>query len=174
MEAGGSDRSIFIQMPTALSIPMNTTKYNWGFESLPEPGLDGRVLHWPRGKVLGGSSSIKGMVFVRGHASDFDEWEEHGARDWSYQHCLPYFRKLESWMGGRDAWRGGDGPIQVNNGNNRKNPLYNAFIDAGVQASYGETPDYNGARQEGFGPMHMNIKGGVRDSTTNAYLAPRL
>jgi len=98
VEAGGSDRSIFIQMPTALFIPMNTTKYNWGFESLPETGLDGRVLHCPRGKVLGGSSSINGMVFVCGHASDFDEWEEHGARDWSYQHCLPYFRKLESCL----------------------------------------------------------------------------
>ncbi|MFK8029348.1 MAG: choline dehydrogenase [Gammaproteobacteria bacterium] len=172
LEAGGSDRSIFIQMPTALSIPMNTEKYNWQFESLPEPGLDGRVLHCPRGKVLGGSSSINGMVFVRGNARDFDEWEEAGADKWSYRYCLPYFKKLESWMGGGNAFRGDDGPINVCNGNNRKNPLYNAFIEAGVQAGYAETDDYNGAQQEGFGPMHMNIKNGVRDSAANAYLIP--
>lgn len=172
LEAGGSDRSLFIQMPTALSIPMNTTRYNWQFESQPEPGLDGRVLHCPRGKVLGGSSSINGMVFVRGHARDFDEWEEHGAEQWGYRHCLPYFRKLESWMGGPDPYRGGSGPVAVCNGNNRKNPLYNAFIEAGQQAGYSATSDYNGARQEGFGPMHMNIRNGVRDSAANAYLKP--
>jgi choline dehydrogenase len=114
------------------------------------------------------------MVFVRGHASDFDEWEEHGAREWGYAHCLPYFRKLERWMHGADDYRGGDGPVAVGNGNNRQNPLYNAFIEAGVQAGYSETPDYNGARQEGFGPMHMNVEDGVRCSTAKAYLSPAL
>lgn len=97
LEFGGSDRSIFIQMPTALSIPMNSKKYNWFYESEPEPGLDGRRMHCPRGKVLGGSSSINGMVYVRGHALDFDEWQQQGAVDWDYQHCLPYFRKAEDW-----------------------------------------------------------------------------
>ena len=112
------------------------------------------------------------MVFVRGHAADFDEWEEQGADEWGYKHCLPYFKKLENWMEGGDTYRGGSGPVAVCNGNNRQNPLYDAFIEAGVQAGYNETLDYNGARQEGFGPMHMNIKDGVRGSTANAYLTP--
>ncbi|WP_343559594.1 choline dehydrogenase [Kiloniella sp. b19] len=174
LEFGGSDKSIFIQMPTALSIPMNTTKYNWDFESQPEPHMKNRRFHTPRGKVLGGSSSINGMVFVRGHACDFDEWEEQGAKDWSYKHCLPYFKRNETWMNGEDQYRGGSGPVHTNNGNNRQNPLYNAFIKAGVEAGYGETEDYNGYRQEGFGPMHMNVKNGVRWSTANAYLKPSL
>ncbi len=172
IEAGGSDRSIFIQMPTALSIPMNTKKYNWHYESLPEPGLNGRRMHCPRGKVLGGSSSINGMVYVRGHAEDFDEWEALGAKNWAYRHCLPYFKKLEDWAFDADTYRGKGGPIAVNNGNNRQNPLYNVFIKAGEQAGYGATEDYNGQHQEGFGPMHMNIKNGVRWSTANAYLKP--
>lgn len=174
LEAGGSDRSVFIQMPTALSIPMNTKKYNWHFESEPEPYLDDRRMHCPRGKVLGGSSSINGMVFVRGHAKDFDQWESLGARNWSYQHCLPYFRKMENWMHGGNDYRGGSGPVSVNNGNNRQNPLYNAFIEAGQQAGYALTEDYNGAQQEGFGAMQMNVHKGRRWSTANAYLKPAM
>ncbi|MGB0845010.1 MAG: GMC family oxidoreductase N-terminal domain-containing protein, partial [Alphaproteobacteria bacterium] len=175
LEAGGSDKSIFIQMPTALSIPMNMKKYNWGFESIPEPALGGRLMHCPRGKALGGSSSINGMVYVRGCAGDFDEWEEQGATGWGYRHCLPYFQKQEDWHGGEDSYRGDDGPVTVNNGNDRTfNPLYNAFIEAGAQAGYGKTEDYNGYRQEGFGPMHMNVKNGVRWSTANAYLRPAM
>ncbi len=172
IEAGGSDRSIFIQMPTALSIPMNMTKYNWAFESQPEPHLDNRRMHCPRGKVLGGSSSINGMVYVRGHARDFDEWQDHGARGWNYAGCLPYFKKAETWIGGGDDYRGGDGPLGTCNGNGMKNPLYGAFIDAGGQAGYPMTGDYNGHQQEGFGPMHMTVRGGVRESTSNAYLRP--
>ena len=171
LEAGGSDRSIFIQMPTALSYPMNTEKYAWQFESIAEPGLDGRKLHCPRGRVLGGGSSINGMVYVRGHACDFDEWEEHGAKGWSYQDCLPYFRKAETWKGGADEYRGGDGPLATCNGNGMKlNPLYQTFINAGAEAGYPVTQDYNGYQQEGFGPMHMTVKDGVRASTSNAYL----
>ena len=172
LEAGGTDKSIFIKMPTALSYPMNTKRYNWDFYSEPEPHLDYRRLHCPRGKVLGGSSSINGMVFVRGHALDFDEWEAHGATGWSYQDCLPYFKKLETWHGGEDEYRGGSGPIAVNNGNNMQNPLYRAFIKAGGEAGYPITQDYNGAQQEGFGAMHMNVKRGIRDSTAHAYLDP--
>ena len=108
LETGGSDRSIFIQMPTALSIPMNMKKYNWFCESGPEPYLDHRRMHCPRGKVLGGSSSINGMVYVRGHARDFDQWEEHGAEGWGYRHCLPYFRRAEAWKFGDDDYRGED------------------------------------------------------------------
>lgn len=171
LEAGGSDKSIFIQMPTALSYPMNTEKYAWQFESEPEPGLDGRVLHCPRGKVLGGGSSINGMVYVRGHACDFDQWVEEGAKGWSYQECLPYFRKAESWSQGSDQYRGSDGPLATCNGNDMKlNPLYQAFIDAGEDAGYPTTDDYNGYQQEGFGPMHMTVKKGVRASTSNVYL----
>ena len=172
LETGGSDRSIFIQMPTALSIPMNMKKYNWFFESEPEPYLNNRRMHCPRGKVLGGSSSINGMVYVRGHAKDFDQWEENGAVGWGYRHCLPYFRRAETWKFGGDDYRGDDGPLATNNGNEMQNPLYRAFIEAGIQAGYPATEDYNGYRQEGFGPMHMTVKDGVRWSTANAYLKP--
>jgi choline dehydrogenase len=174
LEFGGSDSSIFIQMPTALSIPMNMKKYNWFYESEPEPYLDNRRMHCPRGKVLGGSSSINGMVYVRGHALDFDEWENQGAQDWGYRHCLPYFRKADNWAFGSDDYRAQDGPLAVNNGNNMYNPLYRAFIEAGEQAGYMKTADYNGRQQEGFGPMHMTVKDGVRWSTANAYLKPAL
>jgi len=172
IETGGSDKSIFIQMPTALSIPMNTDKYAWQFYSEPEPYLDNRKMHCPRGKVLGGSSSINGMVYVRGHARDFDEWEESGAHNWGYQHCLPYFKRSESWYLGGNAYRGDDGPVGVNNGNEMKNPLYRAFIEAGKQAGYPVTEDYNAAQQEGFGPMHMTVAKGKRCSASRAYLDP--
>ncbi len=174
IEAGGSDRSIFIQMPTALSIPMNMNKYNWAFTSVPEPFLDNRRMHCPRGKVLGGSSSINGMVYVRGHARDFDEWRDHGADGWDYAGCLPYFRKAETWIGGGDSFRGDHGPLHTCNGNGMQNPLYGAFIEAGGQAGYPLTADYNGLQQEGFGPMHMTVRDGVRDSAANAYLRPVL
>jgi choline dehydrogenase len=179
VETGGSDRSIFIQMPTALSIPMNTKKYAWQFETEEEPHLNNRKMHCPRGKVLGGSSSINGMVYVRGHARDFDQWAEQGATDWDYSHCLPYFKKSEEWaLADKNPetvdYRGTEGPLGVNNGNEMKNPLYQAFVDAGVQAGYMDTADYNAQQQEGFGPMHMTVKNGVRWSTANAYLKPAL
>lgn len=175
LEAGGSDKSIFIQMPTALSYPMNTEKYAWQFHTDKEPYLDNREMHCPRGKVLGGSSSINGMVYVRGHACDFDEWEEHGAKGWGYQQCVPYFKKAETWYKGEDEYRGGSGPVGTCNGNEMKlNPLYQAFIDAGEEAGYPTTDDYNGYRQEGFGPMHMTVDGGVRASTSNAHLRQAL
>jgi choline dehydrogenase len=174
LEYGGSDKSIFIQMPTALSIPMNGTKYNWKYMTLPEPGLDGRQVHCPRGKVLGGSSSINGLVYMRGHASDFDEWEQLGARGWGYANCLPYFQRAESWKGGADAYRGAKGPLATNAGNEMKNPLYRAFVEAGHEAGYITTEDPNGFMQEGFGPMHMTVKDGVRWSTANAYLKPAM
>jgi choline dehydrogenase len=174
IETGGSDKSIFIQMPTALSIPMNTKKYAWQFETQPEPFLNNRRMHCPRGKVLGGSSSINGMVYVRGHAKDFDEWQQHGAQEWDYAHCLPYFKKSEDWAFSANEYRAKSGPLGVNNGNEMKNPLYRAFINAGVEAGYFETKDYNGEQQEGFGPMHMTVKNGVRSSTANAYLRPAM
>jgi len=128
----------------------------------------------PRGKVLGGSSSINGMVYVRGHAMDYNEWEKQGAKDWDYRHCLPYFKKADDWAFGSDDYRSQRGPLSVNNGNNMQNPLYRAFIEAGIQAGYMKTEDYNGRQQEGFGAMHMTVKNGVRWSTANAYLKPAL
>ncbi|KQU76475.1 choline dehydrogenase [Aminobacter sp. DSM 101952] len=174
LEYGGSDKSVFIQMPTALSIPMNGTKYNWKYMTLPEPGLDGRRVHCPRGKVIGGSSSINGLVYMRGHARDFDQWEELGARGWRYANCLPYFQRAESWQDGGDAYRGATGPLATNAGNKMQNPLYKAFVDAGHEAGYITTEDPNGHMQEGFGPMHMTVKDGVRWSTANAYLKPAM
>ncbi|MDC7713678.1 choline dehydrogenase [Vogesella sp. LYT5W] len=174
LEYGGSDKSVIIQMPSAFSIPMNTKRYNWHFETEPEPHLDGRRLHCPRGKVLGGSSSINGLVYIRGNALDFDEWESLGAKNWGYRHCLPYFKRAESYKFGGDDYRGGDGPLATNNGNNMANPLYGAWVEAGAEAGYIKTDDCNGYMQEGFGAMHMTVKNGVRWSTANAYLRPAM
>lgn len=173
LEFGGSDRGPFIQMPSALSYPMNMSLYNWGFETDPEPGLGGRRLATPRGKVVGGSSSINGMVYVRGHAKDFDTWEEMGAAGWGFRHVLPYFKRQETSHGGEDGWRGTEGPLHVKRGE-LNNPLYSAFIEAGREAGYPVTPDYNGAQQEGFGPMEMTVHNGIRWSAANAYLRPAL
>lgn len=174
LEFGGSDRSVLIQMPSAFSIPMNTKKYNWRYETEPEPYLDGRRIHCPRGKVLGGSSSINGLVYIRGHAYDFDEWEELGARGWGYRNCLPYFKRAESYEAGGDDYRGDSGPLSTTNGNHMSNPLYRAWVEAGAEAGYIKTEDTNGYMQEGFGAMHMTIKDGVRCSTANAYLRPAM
>ena len=174
LEYGGSDNSIFIKMPTAFSIPMNMKRYDWGFHSEKEPGLKGRSLHQARGKVLGGSSSINGLVYVRGCAGDFEEWEELGAAGWGYQDVLPYFKRGEDCVYGGDAYRGDQGGLTTCNGNNMKNPLYRAFIKAGEQAGYGYTEDYNGYRQEGFGRMDMTVRNGVRCSTAMAYLKPAM
>lgn len=174
LEFGGSDRSVLIQMPSAFSLPMNTKKYNWRYETVAEPHLDNRRLHCPRGKVLGGSSSINGLVYIRGHACDFDEWESLGAKNWSYRNCLPYFKRAEQYKFGGDDYRGGAGPLSTNNGNNMQNPLYGAWVEAGAEAGYIKTDDCNGYMQEGFGAMHMTVKDGVRWSTANAYLRPAM
>jgi len=174
LEFGGSDNSIFIKMPTAFSIPMNMKRYDWGFHSEKEPGLKGRSLHQARGKVLGGSSSINGLVYVRGCAGDFEEWQELGASGWGYQDVLPYFKRGEDCVYGGDAYRGDQGGLTTCNGNNMKNPLYRAFIKAGEQAGYGYTEDYNGYRQECFGRMDMTVRDGVRCSTAMAYLKPAM
>ena len=175
IEFGGTDAGPFIQMPGALSYPMNMGIYDWGFHSEPEPHLGGRVLATPRGKVIGGSSSINGMVYVRGHARDFDHWAEQGASGWSYADVLPYFRRMESWHGetGEAEYRGDSGPLHITRGP-RANPLFNAFIEAGRQAGYPVTPDYNGRQQEGFGAMEATIWQGQRWSAANAYLKPAI
>lgn len=173
IEYGGTDMGPLIQMPSALSIPMNMSRYDWGFSSEPQPNLGGRVLATPRGKVLGGSSSINGMVYVRGHARDYDHWAEQGASGWAFADVLPYFKRMEQAPEGEDGWRGTDGPLHVRRGK-RLNPLYAAFIEAGGQAGFELTDDYNGAKQEGFGPMEQTIYKGRRWSAANAYLRPAL
>ncbi|WP_210257261.1 choline dehydrogenase [Chelativorans sp. ZYF759] len=173
IEYGGTDVGPFIQMPAALSFPMNMGIYDWGLSTEPEPHLGGRVLATPRGKVLGGSSSINGMVYVRGHARDFDHWKEEGAAGWGFADVLPYFKRMENAEGGEPGWRGTDGPMNVRRGP-MKNPLYKAFIEAGGQAGFELTDDYNGAKQEGFGAMEQTIHKGRRWSAANAYLRPAL
>ncbi|RAP40079.1 choline dehydrogenase [Rhodovulum viride] len=177
IEHGGSDAGPLIRMPGALSYPMNMPRYDWGFRTEPEPHLGGRRLATPRGKVIGGSSSINGMVYVRGHARDYDHWRDQGAEGWGYADVLPYFRRMEDWHpgghGGDPAWRGQGGPLHVTRGR-RDNPLVQAFVEAGRQAGYPVTGDYNGHQQEGFGPYDMTVWKGERWSAARAYLRPAL
>ena len=177
IEYGGTDAGPLIQMPAALSYPMNMPLYDWGYLSEPEPHLGGRRMATPRGKVIGGSSSINGMIYVRGHAKDYDYWAESGAEGWNYASVLPYFKRMEQWHdgghGGDASWRGKSGPLHVSRGP-RNNPLTRAFVDAGRQAGYPVTGDYNGQQQEGFGPFDATIWKGRRWSAANAYLRPAL
>jgi choline dehydrogenase len=177
IEHGGTDAGPFIQMPAALSYPMNMRRYDWGFSTEPEPHLGGRRLACPRGKVIGGSSSINGMVYVRGHPRDFDAWEAAGAAGWAWADVAPYFDRMETWHdgghGGDPGWRGTDGPLHVTRGP-RRNPLYHAFVEAGRAAGFELTDDYNGEKQEGFGPMEQTVWKGRRWSAANAYLRPAL
>ena len=177
LEYGGTDTSPLIQMPGALSFPMNMPRYDWGYFSEPEPHLGGRKLACPRGKVIGGSSSINGMVYVRGHAGDYDNWSDTGAEGWSYADVLPYFLRMENWhdsgQGGDPEWRGKNGPLHITRGK-RDIPLHKAFVDAGIQAGFEFTKDYNGEQQEGFSPMEQTVWKGQRWSAANAYLKPAL
>ena len=173
LEYGGSDRSLWIQMPTALSVPMNMERYDWRYYTEPEPNLDNRRLHTPRGKVVGGSSSINGLVYVRGNPLDFERWEAEGAAGWGYQDVLPYFRRAESFFGGADEYRGGDGRLATRQGR-LGNPLYHAWLDAGREAGYPQSPDMNGLQQEGFARMDMTVGGGRRCSAAAAYLRPAM
>ncbi|PQA77052.1 choline dehydrogenase [Rhodoferax sp. TS-BS-61-7] len=174
LEAGPGDKSIFIHMPSAFAYPLANDKYNWYYHSEPEPFMNHRAMYCPRGRVLGGSSSINGMVYIRGHAMDYEGWASYaGLENWSYADCLPYFRKAETRAKGGDDYRGDSGPLHVSTGA-CKNPLYNAFIEAGQQAGYARTEDMNGYRQEGLGPMDMTVHKGRRWSTAMAYLRPAL
>jgi choline dehydrogenase len=173
LEYGGSDRSVYIQMPAALSIPMNMPRYNWFFHSEPEPNLGGRRLHTPRGKVLGGSSSINGLVYVRGNPLDFERWAAEGASGWAYRDVLPYFKRTERRDEGGDTYRGGEGQVDTRYGP-LDNPLNQVWLEAGRQAGYPFTPDMNGFQQEGFGRMDMTVGCGRRSSAANAYLRPAM
>jgi choline dehydrogenase len=172
LEYGGSDASVLIRMPSALSYPMGMARYDWGFQGEPEQNLDGRVLHVPRGKVIGGSSSINGLVYVRGNPLDFDRWRDLGAAGWAYADVLPYFKRAETRMAGGDVYRGSRGPLPTRYGSLR-NPLYSAFVAAGKETGYPETEDINGYQQEGFGRLDMTVdRFGRRASTARVYLKP--
>jgi choline dehydrogenase len=173
IEYGGSDGSIYIQMPSALSIPMNMPKYNWFYHSEPEPHLNGRRMHTPRGKVLGGSSSINGLVYIRGNPMDFERWASEGAHGWSYRDVLPYFKRAESREEGGDQYRGAAGKLKTSYGR-LTNPLHAAWLAAGSEAGYPQTRDVNGFQQEGFGRMDMTVGEGRRCSAARAYLKPAM
>ncbi|MBT7648654.1 MAG: choline dehydrogenase, partial [Rhodospirillaceae bacterium] len=177
LEAGPMDtgfNSWKIHMPTAFAHPLKDDTYNWFYHSEPEPYLKNRVIHCPRGRVLGGSSSINGMVYIRGHAFDYDKWSQLGCKGWSYRESLPYFRRAESHDQGADDYHGGDGPLNVTSGKITRNELYRAFIDAGIQAGYAESDDLNGIRQEGLGRMDRTTHNGRRWSAAVAYLKPAM
>ena len=173
LEFGGNDYGPLIQMPSALSYPMNMNLYNWGYHTEPEEGLNGRILACPRGKVIGGSSSINGMIYVRGNASDFDYWEESGASGWGFPDVLPYFKRQENSEAGDESWRGKNGPLYITRGK-RDNPLNEALVNSAKEAGFLATEDYNGFQQEGFGPADRTIWKGSRWSAANAYLKPAL
>jgi choline dehydrogenase len=174
IEAGRKDSwwDIFIHMPAALTYPIGSRFYDWQYQSEPEPFMNNRQVYHARGKVLGGSSSINGMIFIRGNPLDFEKWaKDPGMESWDYSHCLPYFKKSENRTAGANVWRGGDGPLYLETGP-ATNPLFKAFFDAAKQAGYPLTKDVNGFQQEGFGMFDRNIKNGRRWSASRAYLHP--
>jgi choline dehydrogenase len=174
LEAGRPDYKwdVFIHMPAALTFPIGSRFYDWRYESEPEPEMNGRRIYHARGKVLGGSSSINGMIFQRGNPLDYQRWAaDPGMAGWDYAHCLPYFKKMETCLAGGDAYRGSDGPLLLERGP-ATNPLFAAFFEAVAEAGYALTDDVNGYRQEGFGPFDRNIYRGRRLSAARAYLHP--
>ena len=176
LEAGRRDHrwDVFIHMPAALAFPIGNRFYDWRYESEPEPHLDGRTVYHARGRVLGGSSSINGMIFQRGNPADYDKWAAvPGADQWDYRHCLPYFKRMETCLAGADEWRGGDGPLVLERGP-ATSPLFRAFFEAAEQAGHGLTDDVNGFRQAGFAPFDRNVHRGRRLSAARAYLHPVL
>ncbi|WP_374578780.1 choline dehydrogenase [Phenylobacterium sp.] len=174
LEAGGKDNSILVKMPAGVgSLIGKAGTYNWGFWTDAEPNLEDRKLWWPRGKGWGGSSSINGMIYIRGHARDYDQWRQMGLQGWSYRDVLPYFKRSESLEGGGDAWHGGQGPLKVSKAST-PNPIFSATVEAGRQAGFKVTSDFNGFQQEGWGPYQLTIHDGQRWSAARGYLHPAL
>lgn len=174
LEAGPKDNNIMIRMPAGVAgLITKPNKHNWGFDTEGSPGLNNRKDYWPRGKGLGGSSSINGMVYIRGHARDYDQWRQLGLEGWSFADVLPYFKRSETNEAGGDDFHGSAGPLHVSNVLN-SSPLFDAVIEAGKQAGYKFTSDFNGKQQEGFGHFQLTIKDGKRCSTSAAYLTPAL
>jgi choline dehydrogenase len=176
LEAGRPDYlwDLYIHMPAALSFPIGNRLYDWRYRSEPEPFMHGRRIYHARGRVLGGSSSINGMIFQRGNPLDFERWgADPGLERWDYAHCLPYFKRMETCLAGADQWRGGDGPLKLERGP-ATNPLFGAFFEAAQQAGYELTSDVNGYRQEGFAAFDRTIHRGRRLSAARAYLHPAM
>jgi choline dehydrogenase len=174
LEAGGKNSSILVRMPAGVGELIKAKgEQNWGFWTQAEPHLNDRKLWWPRGKGLGGSSAINGMIYIRGHARDYDQWRQMGLSGWSYAEVLPYFQRSESHHGGGDAYHGGSGPLHVSRGES-KSPFYAALVEAGRQAGHAVTQDFNGYQQEGFGPYDLTIRDGKRWSAAAAYLTAAL
>ncbi|MEM7227084.1 MAG: choline dehydrogenase [Pseudomonadota bacterium] len=173
IEAGPIDKSWQLSMPAALTYPLRSTRFNWAYETEPEPALNGRKLFWPRGRVLGGSSSINGMVWIRGHPWDYDNWARQGLDGWAYCQVLPIFKRLERWSEGANAYRGDGGLVGVQRGK-YPNPLFNAYVKAGGEAGFPVSQDFNGRTFEGYGRFDMNIWQGRRQSASATYLRPAL
>ena len=172
LEAGGKDNALMVRMPAGVGgLIGDKNDHNWGFWTEPEPNLDDRRLWWPRGKGWGGSSSINGMIYIRGHARDYDQWRQMGLEGWAYRDILPYFKKSEAFEGGADDWHGADGPLKVSKASD-PNPIYSAAIQAGAQAGHPLTGDFNGRQQEGWGPYQMTVHDGERWSASRGYLQP--
>ena len=171
LEAGGRDWHPYIHIPLGMGKMHEHTMFDWGYETVPEPNLNGRRIEAMRGKVLGGSSSINVMAYTRGNRGDYDRWAQKGARGWSYADVLPYFRRNETFAGGENTWRGGGGPLGTEFAKTR-DPLFDAWIEAGEAAGYPHNPDYNGKTQEGFGRSQYTIRNGHRSSSANAFLKP--
>jgi choline dehydrogenase len=173
VEAGGSDHRLIISMPGALPFVYQNKKLGWGYQSGPEPHLDGRTIDEKQGRVIGGTSSINAMIYNRGNPMDYEGWADDGLTDWDFAHCLPYFRKMETFADGANEWRGGDGPMHINRAA-ANHKLYDAFLRGGEQAGYAVTPDHNGYRQEGLHVAQSFIHNGVRWSASRAYLRPAM
>lgn len=172
LEAGGKDNALMVRMPAGVGgLIGDKNDHNWGFWTEPEPHLDDRRLWWPRGKGWGGSSSINGMIYIRGHARDYDQWRQMGLEGWAYRDILPYFKKSEAFEGGADDWHGANGPLKVSKASD-PNPIYSAAIQAGAQAGHPLTGDFNGRQQEGWGPYQMTVHDGERWSASRGYLHP--
>ena len=171
LESGPQSNSWKVDMPSALLYTMHDPKYNWKYYSEPEPYLNNRRIFCPRGKMIGGCSSHNGMVFVRGNPLDFERWASYGLPNWSYKNVLPYFKKLETWSGGENLYRGGKGPLKVNRSKiDERFPLFNSLIKAAAEAGYETFEDSNGFKQDGFGTFDVTIDGGKRQSVARAYL----
>src|SRR6185295_2844240 len=173
LEAGGWDRNPWIRLPFAWGKVLRDKIYSWHYETEPEPGLNNRRVECARGKVIGGSSTINAMAYVRGNRADYDRWASYGLPGWSYADVLPYFRRQERWEGGANEYRGGDGPLVVEK-SRYDDPLVEAYLQAGSDAGHPATDDYNGAQQDGFARMQMTIRDGHRCSAAAGYLRPAL
>ncbi len=173
LEAGGRDRDPWIHIPLGWGKILTERRHDWDYFTEPEPNMEGRKIECARGKVLGGSSSINAMAYVRGHRGDYDRWRQYGLDGWSYADVLPYFRKTESWMGGADDYRGGDGPLKTRP-TSYVDPMVDAYLDAARAAGHDVTPDYNGAQNEGFARLQQTIGDGRRWSASIAYLRPAM